>query len=146
MELNPLQPLIALDALPMLLDLVEILARKLASAQLATMEMALSMPVAPYAKMVPLPRKLLPKQTQLLTARVIPATTLMQLLANAHNAVLVIRQVVERKLQEHQRKKGVIFAIRTTMEKQLQLQLVLVDVNNAPPMQSLLSNHHRLPQ
>jgi hypothetical protein len=110
------------------------------------MPVQLILRLAPHAKMVPLPSKLLPKQTQLLTARVIPATTLMQLLANAHNAVLVIRQVVERKLQEHQRKKGVIFAIRATMEQQLQLQLVLVDVNNAPPMQSLLSNHHRLPQ
>jgi hypothetical protein len=146
MELNPLKPLIALDALPMLLDLVEILARKLASAQLTPMEMALSMPVAPHAIMVPLTHKLLPNHTQLLTASVKPTTTLMELLANAQNAVLVIRQLVERKLQQHQRKLGVIFAIRATMEQQLQLQLVLVDVNNAPPKQSLLRNHHRLPQ
>jgi len=110
------------------------------------MPVQLILRLAPYAKMVPLTHKLLPNHTQLLTARVKPTTTLMELLANAHNAVLVIRQLVERKLQQHQRKLGVIFAIRTTMEKQLQLQLVLVDVNNAPPMQSLLRNHHRLPQ
>ena len=147
MELNPLKPLIALDALPMLLDLVEILARKLASAQLTTMEMALSMPVAPHAKMVPLTSKLLPNHTQLLTARVKPATTLMELKAHALHAPVVIRQMVERKLQQQQRKLGVTYAIRATLENQMQMLILLLDVSHAPLMQSLLRNHlYRVPR
>lgn len=114
MELNQV---LAKLALPILLDLVEIVALNPACAMLTPMEkqphqtlLAASPPGrqvhAHHAKMAYLLLKqlLVQQPPRVQTARVKPATTLMEYLANAHNAILVIRQLVERKLQKHQRK------------------------------------------
>jgi hypothetical protein len=69
----------------------------------------------------------------------------MELKAHALHAPLVIRQIVER-WQIQQRKLGVNFAVRATLENQMQI-ILLLDVSNAPLMQSLLRNHlYRVPR
>jgi hypothetical protein len=71
----------------------------------------------------------------------------MELKAHALHAPVVIRQMVERKLQQQQRKLGVNFAVRATLENQMQMLILLLDVSHAPLMQSLLRNHlYRVPR
>jgi hypothetical protein len=70
----------------------------------------------------------------------------MELKAHAFNAPTVIRQIKER-WQIQQRKLGVTYAIRATLENQMQMLILLLDVSHAPLMQSLLRNHlYRVPR